>query len=236
MKRSFIFLLLLIFALAACAPNQEGKCDQGVCVEIHAADIQNQDGSVTVTITVTSDTDRDPVGVSLNGDPGTIFENPEIGDGQVWEGGNLISWQVNARVNQPVSLTCNARFPGTNGSFSLRVMATYSTRIRVYNGVYAQLNDGTLVPDRKNSLLLNSAAVGGATATMRPIPYDIVHETPTPGPTPTIFIPPTPTLESPTETPTSTFLVYPPPLEAAPSLQENGSLSTVEPAISYPAP
>jgi len=236
MKRIFIILLLLIFALAACAPNPGEKCDQGVCVEVHTADIQNQDGSVTAFITVTSDTDRDPVGVALDADPGTIIDEPETSDGQVRKGESAVSWLVNVKANQPVVLTRNVHFPANYGSFYLNVMAWYSTRIRVFSVKYVQLIDGTLAPDLDNRNLLNSAAEGETIATIRPIPYDIVHETPTPVPTLTIFIPPTPTSEPPTETPTSTFLVYPPPLEAAPNLQENSSSSQIEPTISYPAP
>lgn len=183
MNRRFIFLSLLICVLAACTPNQKEQCDQGVCVDIHALDTQNQDGSVTAFITVISDTDRNPVGIALSGAPGTIFDDPETDDAQIGEGGNLVSWQVNARANQPVILTCNAHFPGNDGAFPLRVMATYSTRIRVYNGVYIQLTDDTLVPDLNDSLLLNSAVDGEVTPTVRSAATRLSCDAPTAGST-----------------------------------------------------
>lgn len=187
MKRCWIIFLLVILVLAACSPQQGGECEQGVCVEVHASDTQGQDGSVVITVMVTSDIDRDGLGVSLDTSPGTIIDEPEISDGQAWEGNFAVGWEVNVKANQPFALTRTVHLPEKDGSFYFIASASIGAGIKVTNGIRVRLSQGTLVPNLDSQNFQNGSAGGEATWTIPVVPNMIILETSTPAPTFTII-------------------------------------------------
>jgi hypothetical protein len=233
MKRCWMIILLVSLALAACSPQQGGKCDQGLCVEVRAADTQGLDGSVVITIKVTSDTDRDALSVSVNASPGTIFDEPETSDSESSKGEAMVSWLVDVKANQPYVLMRTAHLPGKDGIVFFIANAASQTGLMISDGIRIQLIGGTLVPHLGSQNIQINAADGEATRAIPIVPFATFDKTPLSPPTLTPILAPTET-PAPTDTPSP---AYPPPAEATPTFQGDSASSSPDTGgTAYPAP
>jgi hypothetical protein len=169
MKRLIVCVILLA-GLSACggvsAPGG-GKCNNGICISVQAAEPIRVEEPITITISVTMEKEIPELKVFLYSYPPVLIE-----DGQTWtERG--VNWEINTKATGSQVFTRKVRVPPKEGVFDL-IAEAYAPSVRVVDSLSIHLTrDGGKVYLAGTPVPLGTPG--------KPVPAVTI----TPGPSPT---------------------------------------------------
>ncbi len=201
---SLLSLLLVLF-LTACSQAQ-GKCNNGLCVEVKSIGPIKKGESIPIQIKVKADKDGD-IAISMQTSPRVIIEEVSDKAGLVStdrrsKGLSSMSWVKSVKAKQEITIIQNIRFERT-GNFDVSVVALLPDAVVTDTVLFSMTEKGgTELPPGFVPTPVNGAILD----TQEPGALKITFSTSTPFPTPIVFFTITPL---PTLTPTNTAAPYP---------------------------